>query len=222
MICLLASILFLLHPQSSHSLPNSLQVVLPSFLQTQHAGWWSKEPDHQLKLGSGVDANGWDLLYHLGGNGPWVEKVDGVVEGGIQVPAGCKVDMVHMVFSHELGVRKEKKKRVLRYVLDVTTWGTIPDPEGRRPYVYCNSIPYPYDSSSLLLALVGMITLLARIKATRIELKGALEFLNNWEYFTDGHHTRLQPSPERVIDLFHRAHKAFRAIDCYWPIRWRP
>lgn len=105
MICLLASILFLLHPQSSYSLPNSLQVVLPSFLQTHHAGWWSKELDQQLKSGSEVDENGWDLLYHLGGNGPWVEKVDGVVEGGIQVPAGCKVDMVHMVCFHELGTK---------------------------------------------------------------------------------------------------------------------
>lgn len=114
MICLLASILFLLHPQSSHSLPNSLQVVLPSFLQTQHAGWWSKKPNHQLKSDSGVDADEWDLLYHLGGNGPWVEKVDGVVEGGIQVPAGCKVDMVHMVCSHELGVKMKKKSAKIR------------------------------------------------------------------------------------------------------------
>lgn len=106
MICLLASVLFLLHPQSSYSLPNSLQVVLPSFLQTQHAGWWSNEPDHPLAPGSAVDVDGWDILYHLGGNGPWVEKVDGVVESGIQVPAGCEVDMVHMVVPHELEVKK--------------------------------------------------------------------------------------------------------------------
>lgn len=130
MICLLASVLFLLHPQSSYSLPNSLQVVLPSFLQTQQAGWWSKEPDHQLASGSRVDADEWNLLYHLGGNGPWVEKVDGVVEGGIQVPAGCKVDMVHMVCPMSLELESKKKKSA-KFVLDVTTCGAIPNPEGR-------------------------------------------------------------------------------------------
>lgn len=39
----------------------------------------------------------WNILYHLGGNGPWIPKVDDVVEGGIEVPRGCEVDMVHMV-----------------------------------------------------------------------------------------------------------------------------
>lgn len=102
MICLLASIAFLLNPQTSYSLPNSLQglqVALPSYLQTHHRSWWSSEPDPQAASRSGVDKDGWNLLYHLGGNGPWVEKVDGVVEGGIQVPEGCEVDMVHMVGS---------------------------------------------------------------------------------------------------------------------------
>lgn len=126
MICLLASVLLLLHPQSSYSLPNSLQVVLPSFLQTQQAGWWSGESNHQLASGSRVDADGWDLLYHLGGNGPWIEKVDGVVEGGIQVPAGCKVDMVHMVCPMSL----ELERKSVKFVLAVTTCGAIPNPEG--------------------------------------------------------------------------------------------
>lgn len=123
MICLLASVLFLLYPQFSYPLPNSLQVVLPSFLQAQHASWWSGEPNYQLASGSGVNANEWNLLYHLGGNGPWIEKIDGVVEGGIQVPMGCKVDMVHMVGSRTL-----LKKKVLKYEPDVTTCGTISNP----------------------------------------------------------------------------------------------
>ena len=37
------------------------------------------------------------MLYHLGGNGPWIEKVEGIVEGGIGVPEGCRVEQVHMV-----------------------------------------------------------------------------------------------------------------------------
>lgn len=39
----------------------------------------------------------WNLLYHLGGNGPWIPRVDGIVEGGIGTPDSCEVDMVHMV-----------------------------------------------------------------------------------------------------------------------------
>lgn len=39
----------------------------------------------------------WDVLYHVGGNGPWIEKIDGVVEGGIEPPEGCSVEQIHMV-----------------------------------------------------------------------------------------------------------------------------
>lgn len=73
--------------------------MLPSYLQAQHRGWWSGEPDYQAASATGVEKDKWNLLYHLGGNGPWVEKIDGVVEGGIQVPEDCEVDMVHMVGS---------------------------------------------------------------------------------------------------------------------------
>lgn len=36
-------------------------------------------------------------MYHVGGNGPWIEKVDGVVEGGIEPPEKCSVEQIHMV-----------------------------------------------------------------------------------------------------------------------------
>jgi hypothetical protein len=39
----------------------------------------------------------WNILYHLGGNGPWIPKIDGVVKGGIDVPEGCEVQQIHMV-----------------------------------------------------------------------------------------------------------------------------
>ena len=42
-------------------------------------------------------ASGWDILYHVGGNGPWIQKVDGTLGEGIEPPAGCKVEQVHMV-----------------------------------------------------------------------------------------------------------------------------
>ena len=42
-------------------------------------------------------AAGWDILYHVGGNGPWIQKVDGTLGEDIEPPVGCKVEQVHMV-----------------------------------------------------------------------------------------------------------------------------
>ena len=59
------------------------------------ASWWHP----QRFQGSSTSAirHGWNILYHLGGNGPWIEKIDGVVKGGIAPPKGCTVEQVHMV-----------------------------------------------------------------------------------------------------------------------------
>lgn len=38
-----------------------------------------------------------DLFYHLGGNGPWIPKINGTVKGGIEPPSGCRITQVHMV-----------------------------------------------------------------------------------------------------------------------------
>jgi len=65
------------------------------------SSWWHPERsdgkvfDHDR--GAGAITKDWNILYHLGGNGPWVEKVIDVVDGGIAVPAGCAVEQVHMV-----------------------------------------------------------------------------------------------------------------------------
>jgi acid phosphatase len=42
----------------------------------------------------------WNILYHLGGNGPWIQKMDGIVEGGVGPPEGCTVEQVHMMSRH--------------------------------------------------------------------------------------------------------------------------
>lgn len=39
----------------------------------------------------------WNIHYHLGGNGPWIPKLQNTVEDDIDPPAGCWVDQVHMV-----------------------------------------------------------------------------------------------------------------------------
>ncbi|PWW78411.1 phosphoglycerate mutase-like protein [Tuber magnatum] len=99
MICLLASVVFLLNPQPGYSLPNPLQQVLPAYLQTNHHSW-GLEPAYQGASNCPDQKGEWNILYHLGGNGPWVEKVDGVVKGGILVPDGCEIDMAHMMSRH--------------------------------------------------------------------------------------------------------------------------
>ncbi|TKA55486.1 hypothetical protein B0A49_12081, partial [Cryomyces minteri] len=91
--------------------------------------------------GGGAIGRDWNILYHLGGNGPWVEKVDGIVEGGIGVPDGCRVEQVHMMSRHS------------------ERFPTI------RPGV-------------------RMLELVKRIQDANISLKGDLEFVNRWNYFT--------------------------------------
>lgn len=42
----------------------------------------------------------WNLFYHLGGNGPWIEKMDarfGTYDKEGKPPSGCEVDQVHMI-----------------------------------------------------------------------------------------------------------------------------
>ena len=43
------------------------------------------------------ESNSWNLSYHQGGNGPWIPKVKGIIKDDLTLPAGCKVDQVHMV-----------------------------------------------------------------------------------------------------------------------------
>ncbi|RAL11045.1 putative MFS transporter [Aspergillus homomorphus CBS 101889] len=44
----------------------------------------------------------WNLLYHLGGNGPWIEKLDGPDDSQISGSDldGCVIDQVHMMSRH--------------------------------------------------------------------------------------------------------------------------
>lgn len=39
----------------------------------------------------------WNILYHLGGNGPWIPKVDGIYDDELSIPEGCHIEQVHMV-----------------------------------------------------------------------------------------------------------------------------
>jgi acid phosphatase len=59
---------------------------------------WSRD-GHNVGYSNraGAVTRDWNILYHLGGVGPWVEKTIDVLEGGIAVPDGCEVEQVHMV-----------------------------------------------------------------------------------------------------------------------------
>jgi acid phosphatase len=63
--------------------------------------WWHPQlSDGTLaehKLGAGAITRDWNILYHLGGNGPWVEKVLDVLDEHIAPPESCEVVQVHMV-----------------------------------------------------------------------------------------------------------------------------
>ncbi|KAL4995567.1 histidine phosphatase superfamily [Aspergillus recurvatus] len=45
------------------------------------------------------ESDGWNLYYHLGGYGPWIEKLDAPTQG-IEPPARCHIDQVHMMARH--------------------------------------------------------------------------------------------------------------------------
>lgn len=39
----------------------------------------------------------WDILYHQGGNSPWIPKINGTITTDPSPPPGCRVEQVHMV-----------------------------------------------------------------------------------------------------------------------------
>ena len=46
------------------------------------------------------DSSKWNLFYHLGGNGPWIPKRDGLGHPNDPLPPTCSVDQVHMLSRH--------------------------------------------------------------------------------------------------------------------------
>jgi acid phosphatase len=69
--------------------------------QSSWNSWFHPQrSDGDLGLGAGAVTKDWNILYHLGGNGPWVEKTIDVVDGGIAPPDGCEVVQVHMMSRH--------------------------------------------------------------------------------------------------------------------------
>jgi hypothetical protein len=46
-------------------------------------------------------ASGWNLFHHLGGNGPWIRKKDGLYYYDTPLPKTCRITQAHMVSPEE-------------------------------------------------------------------------------------------------------------------------
>lgn len=73
------------------------------YVYTSHSATWLGLPCKallgHLVIGSGA-TDAWNQLYHLGGNSPWIPKINAIVDTSLYAPAGCRIDQVHMV-RHE-------------------------------------------------------------------------------------------------------------------------
>lgn len=90
-------------------LPISLAVVAAAMFLglQQELSWLTLMHDRFLMILSKWDhpqvsvvnttRENWDILYHLGGNGPWIPKVDGIYGDELSIPEGCHIEQVHMV-----------------------------------------------------------------------------------------------------------------------------
>lgn len=75
---------------------------LNPFHSPHHSSWntWFHPFRSLPSADAGSRQKDWNILYHLGGNGPWIEKIDGDSQSlGIAPPEGCSVDQVHMVWT---------------------------------------------------------------------------------------------------------------------------
>lgn len=87
---------------SSLPIIQSLTPIVGACQPAPHAASWSTW-FHPLQSPAGDGANPprkeWNLLHHLGGNGPWVEKTGQTGGPSLAPPEGCSVDQIHLVCS---------------------------------------------------------------------------------------------------------------------------
>lgn len=79
-----------------------LQDILPSIARLSSRDWIHEilgvsQWQLQSAWTSAKARLDWNILYHIGGNSPWIQKIDGVVQAGFGPPPGCHVEQVHMV-----------------------------------------------------------------------------------------------------------------------------
>lgn len=67
-----------------------------ALLQDQYHTILGKWSHPQVSVVNTTHEN-WNILYHLGGNGPWIPKVEGIYGDELSIPEGCHIEQVHMV-----------------------------------------------------------------------------------------------------------------------------
>lgn len=87
---------------------------------------------------------GWDLFYHLGGNGPWIPKSNSIAYSDAPLPSACRVDQVHMLSRH--GERYPTKNAGARH-LQLLSRLHDPDISLGGPLSFLNSWNYFTDPS---------------------------------------------------------------------------
>lgn len=82
------------------SLPVIQSLTLTRCQASPHAaswGTWFHPLQSPAEEGAKSSRKDWNLLHHLGGNGPWIEKTGGTEGSSLAPPEGCSVDQVHLV-----------------------------------------------------------------------------------------------------------------------------
>jgi acid phosphatase len=82
-------------PSKQFVAPYGTRPLSPTWKQWFYPGAWSEGRLEAQRAGK-VDKD-WNVYYHVGGNGPWIPKVDGIVTNDTGPPQGCTVQQVHMV-----------------------------------------------------------------------------------------------------------------------------
>lgn len=60
----------------------------------------SRYLQHSIPTVLNFGSPAWNILHHLGGNGPWIQNTHRVIDGEFDAPEGCKVEQVHMLSRH--------------------------------------------------------------------------------------------------------------------------
>ncbi|KAF2669209.1 multiple inositol polyphosphate phosphatase [Microthyrium microscopicum] len=82
----------------STELPYGLATIATSWTSWFSPGAWTGQ-NIAAKNGGKIDST-WNILYHLGGVGPWIQKIDDVITNDVGPPDGCTVQQVHMLSRH--------------------------------------------------------------------------------------------------------------------------
>ena len=84
-------------PLHAFGITLALRLGLADIVASWRTHWFVQSQCRGEACTSRNEGPPWDIIYHVGGNGPWIKKNDGVLPESVEPPKGCKVEQVHMV-----------------------------------------------------------------------------------------------------------------------------